>query len=267
MIALEWLRQASLSLKGSGIESARLDAIILFEFITKMPREEMLAHMDRTINWRSARKLQKALRQRARHYPIAYITGYKEFYGLKFKVNSDVLIPRPETEKLVDLAIKLAPKNSSVLDIGTGSGCVAISLARARKDLRVSASDTSAKALHVASQNAAHLGVSVRFIRSDLFKKIPSRYECVVANLPYVPDASKTSPETAFEPFHALFGGKDGLDVYREFFAQISQHLAPKGFLILEAEPKQHKKLISLAQKQNFYAFKSVGFALVCKQS
>lgn len=265
MIALDWIRQASVSLKGSGIDSARLDAMILLEYITKVPREEQLAHMDRAINWRSLRKLQKALKQREHHYPVAYITGYKEFYGLKFKVTHDVLIPRPETEKLVDLAKKYVPKNTHVLDVGTGSGCVAIALAKARPDLQISASDNSKKALQVASQNAAHLGVSVKFIKSDLFKHINAKYSAIVTNLPYVPDSAKTSPETAFEPFDALFGGKDGLDIYREFFTRVTNHLVPSGLLILEAEPKQHAKLTTLAKKQKFRACKSIDFALVCK--
>lgn len=267
MIALDWIRQASVSLKGSGIETARLDAMVLLEYITKVPREEQLAHMDKAINWRSLRKLQKALKKRQHHYPVAYITGQKDFYGLMFKVTQDVLIPRPETESLVELAVKYAPKRARLLDMGTGSGCIALSIARTRPDLAITASDNSQKALYVAQQNANNLGLDVVFIKSNLFKSIRTKYDVITANLPYVPDTAKTSPETAFEPFNALFGGNDGLDIYRAFFSQVDNYIAQRGLIILEAEPNQHSELKKIAHSHGFLRCASSNFALVCRKS
>ncbi len=264
MIALEWIRQASASLRGSGIDTARLDAMILLGYITKTPREDLLAHMDRSIKWRSYRKLQKALKKREHRYPVAYITSYKEFYGLNFRVTPDVLIPRPESETLVELAIKHAPKNTKLIDIGTGSGCIASAIAKHRPDLDVTASDISAKALLVAKRNASTLGTRINLIKSDLFKNLEGQYDCVVANLPYVPDTAKTSPETAFEPFYALYGGKDGLDIYRAFFAQVRSHLSTSGLVIVEAEPNQHNELKRIAQKNGFKHFARRHYALAC---
>lgn len=185
------------------------------------------------------------LKRRIKGEPIQYILGKTEFMGLEFKVTPDVLIPRLETEILIETAIKYLSPNTyrltpiNILDLGTGSGCVAVSLAKLIKNAKITAVDISDKALSIAKENAELNNVSIDFIQSDLFHSydlIPNTYDLIVSNPPYIPRAEieKLAPEIQYEPRIALDGGEDGLDFYHRIFKESAPYLRENGFLILE---------------------------------
>lgn len=172
--------------------------------------------------------------------PVAYIVGHREFWGLEFEVTRDVLVPRPETEIIVEEAVAFARANGSrqVIDVGAGSGCIAIAVAHELRGVHVVATDTSAAALAVASRNAARHGVSdrVSFVRTDLLHGLGANADVILSNPPYIPDrdAPTLPPEVAYEPSSALFGGDDGLDVVRRLLHEAPKALAPGGRLVIE---------------------------------
>jgi release factor glutamine methyltransferase len=182
------------------------------------------------------------VRRRALREPIAYILGRQEFWGLGFDVTPAVLIPRPETELIVEAVCARVPAGTTpidVADIGTGSGCIAVALAVERPAARVTATDVSAEALAVAARNVQAHGLAnrVRFVRADLFAGAPGPFDVIASNLPYVPqrDVAGLQPEVGqHEPAAALFGGGDGLDVIRRLVAQAAARLKPHGWLIFE---------------------------------
>lgn len=162
--------------------------------------------------------------------PYQYIKGWVEFYKLKFKVTPDVLIPRPETELLVDEILKIKP--NSVLDLGTGSGCIAISVAKNLPGVKIIASEISHQALEIAKQNAKFHQVNIEFVLSDLLENISQQIDVIVTNLPYIPSSRIPYLDSSvkdFEPHIALDGGKDGFELYRKLFKQVNQlKLKPK---------------------------------------
>lgn len=189
------------------------------------------------------------LARRLRREPLAYILGYREFYGYRFRVDPRVLIPRQETEHLVEEALKLdLPETAKVADIGTGSGCIAITLSLKRKAWRIYGLDISAEALEVASRNAARLGAAVRWIESDLFSSTGSlKFDLLVTNPPYVEDGALLAPEVRYhEPARALFAGEKGLDFYMRLAIEAGQHLAPNGILLTEIGAGQRDDVIQL---------------------
>jgi release factor glutamine methyltransferase len=223
---------------------------LLFTELLNCPREELYLNKTRKLKAQEAGCLAEALRRRSRHEPVQYILGKTEFMGWEFRLIPDVFIPRPETEVLVETAISLTQEVRSwkleagswrVLDIGTGSGCIAISLAKFLGNFNITATDISQQALNIAKENARIQNVENRitFIRSNLFESLPTcdmRYAICVCNPPYIPTAEIDSlePELGFEPRIALDGGRDGLDFYRRIIYQAPVYLAPGGFLILE---------------------------------
>ena len=169
--------------------------------------------------------------------PLAYILGEWDFYGLTFRVDKSVLIPRADTEILVEKALKVMPPNARVLDIGTGSGAIAVSLARLGQAARVTAVDVSDKALEIARKNAENNGADVEFVKSDCFSALQGRkYDMIVSNPPYISDEEMQTlmPEVRQEPELALFGGGDGLDFYRRISREAPEHLNEGGFLLFE---------------------------------
>ena len=169
--------------------------------------------------------------RRLNREPVCYITNKLEFYGLEFYVDNRVLSPRVETELIAEQAIKNAPKNSKLIDIGTGSGAIAIAIAKHRPDLVITATEVSRDALSVAKRNAKKLlgaKYNIEFIKADIFDGVEGEFETIVTNLPYVSEDYKPrmKPEVAKEPAVALFGGPgDGLDLYRSFYAQLPKHI------------------------------------------
>lgn len=241
-----------------------LDTEILLSEVIKKPREYLLAHNEEALTFQKATRYRQWLTQRFKGIPIPYITGNAYFLGRKFIVNKYVLVPRPETEALVEECVKIfAPTPSIIADIGTGSGIIAVSLAIALPKTKIVATDKSGTALKVAARNAKKYRVQKRitFFASDLLNEIPQELipNIIVANLPYVTsDEIKHADEKAdtvgltFEPQGALNGGPDGLAVFRRFFAQIERYPYIKNnlqHLLLEHSPVQYHQLCEMAYK------------------
>jgi release factor glutamine methyltransferase len=215
---------------------AAIDARVLMRATLSVNDAYLIAHADDEISLEHARQFRAAAARRAAGEPIAYIVGEREFYGHLFKVTPAVLIPRPETELLVELALTHEPQR--ILDLGTGSGCIAISLALARPNAQVTATDGSAAALTVARSNALTLAArNVTFQLGDWFDAVRGqRFDMIVSNPPYVAagDVHLAQGDLRFEPASALASGKDGLDAIRVIIVGAGLHLAPGGWLLIE---------------------------------
>jgi release factor glutamine methyltransferase len=214
------LRLAVERLGSAGAETPRLDAELLLGKATGLDRGGLVLEARRTLSAGEAAAFDDLLARRVAREPVAYILGRRAFRWIELEVDPRVLIPRPETELLVEAALEL-PDGASVIDVGTGSGAVALAVASERPDLRVTGSDLSADALEVARANATRLEVDVDFVEADL---LPGAIDAVLANLPYVPDGDELPPEIArYEPAGALFAGSDGLDVIRRLVGVIPE--------------------------------------------
>ena len=234
-------------LSNAGIDSARLDAEVLLAHVLKMSRGQLVVSRDSSLTEAQLAKYEWLLRRRIGREPIAYIIGSQEFWSLEFKVSSAVLIPRPETERLIEVALARVGKNGlalpiNVADLGTGSGAIAITLATELPAARLVATDISATALAIAERNAASHGVEQRidFLCGDLFASVADcaeKFDLIVGNPPYVESdvIATLAPEIRdWEPRGALDGGADGLDFYRRIAAEAYQLLAPNGLIVLE---------------------------------
>ncbi len=259
------LKKAEEGLQRAEISTAMLDAQVLLEFVTNQNRSHLLAHPGEEISASQLQKFNKLIAKRAEHVPIAHLTGQKEFYGLNFKVSDQVLSPRPESEKIVELAIKFAPEGGHLLDIGTGSGALAIAIMKSRTDLITTGTDVSTEAVAIARQNAKNHQVKIKFQISDLFDQVSGRFDTIVANLPYVPSLDDLNADAKHEPKVALLGGKQGLDLYKCFFAQVPSHLQPRGYVIIESDPWQQSDLNDLAKKAGLTLIKQ-GYFISCFQ-
>lgn len=221
-----------------GIENARLEAEWLLCAATGLDRVGLYLNYDKPLNGDELALFRQMVARRARREPLQHILGSQEFCGLEFQVSPDVLIPRHDTETLVEEALKRAPGGARVLDIGTGSGCIAVSLARRLPDARVSAIDISGAALEVARANARANGVEVEFLHGSLLEPVAGRcFDLIVSNPPYIPsgDIDLLEPEVRDgDPRLALDGGRDGLDIYRRLIPMALDHLNPGGWLLLE---------------------------------
>ena len=243
----EALRAAVDVLRGSGAtDTPDLDAQVLLAHVTGLSRAQLLAFPERPLSADEAAAYAALVMRRARREPVAYLTGHREFMGLDFLTDRRALIPRPETELLVeaaldDLRLRLERgQTPAVADIGTGTGAIAISVAALELRLpRVYATDISAEALALAAENARRLGVAERvsFLQGDLLDPLPESLDVLLANLPYVAphDAATLPPDVAhFEPDVALYGADDGLGHFRRLCAQAPAHLRPGATLLLE---------------------------------
>jgi release factor glutamine methyltransferase len=232
---------------GTDPRTAVLDADVLLAFVLGLRKEDVIAHPGRPLADPELSRFRTIVERRARGEPVAYLRGFKEFYGLRFAVDPRVLIPRPETETLVDAAREfIAARPLVVVDVGTGCGAIAIAIAAHERTVRVIATDVSRDALEVAEANALSNGVADRvdFRAGDLLGPVTERVDVVCANLPYLPDdalarlAGERS-SLAFEPRAAVVAGGDGLDVIRRAVAQLPRVLAPGGAAFFECDPPQ----------------------------
>jgi release factor glutamine methyltransferase len=231
--------------------SPLLDAELLIAHVTGQPRSSVLAFPERAVRTGLGDEVERLVERRARGEPLAYLVRGQEFYSLPLRVTPAVLIPRPETELLVDEALAHLPRGEprSVLDLGTGSGAVALVLKRERPEASVTAADVSAGALAVARANAERLGLAVRFVESDWFAALAGeRFDLIVCNPPYVASDDRAFADLGFEPRLALDGGADGLDALRAVLGGAREHLNPSGLLLLEHGHDQRAALVELAE-------------------
>ena len=212
----------------------------------------VLVHADKKLSDQQLSKIRILIRQFKTGKPLAYLFGYKHFYGLKFKVTKDTLIPRPETELLVDQAALLIKNKSikSVLDIGTGSGCIIISIAKSlpKGKYNFMGSDTSGKVLAIAKQNAKTHKVKIKFLKSYLLDETGENFDLIIANLPYL-DITWKNDSIKFEPKQALFAGKNGLALIERLLNQISEQKNKPKYMLLEFDPRQKQDLSKLIKK------------------
>lgn len=247
----KWLDAAHDELHAAGVPSPRLDAELLLSFVLDVDRTWLHAHSDDTFLPAASRRASTLVAQRVQRIPLPYLTGVREFYGRQFIVNSDVLIPRPESETIIDLA-KAYKLTGRLLDVGCGSGALGLTLAL-ELPVSLTMSDISHKTLAVARKNARALGIKpVRYVHSDLLTHWlshdhPTPFDAVVANLPYVDESWERSPETNHEPALALFAGQHGFELIYTLLEQIPSLLRSGGYVLLEADPEQHEHIVTHA--------------------
>jgi release factor glutamine methyltransferase len=264
----ELLAGAELRLAAAGIDTARLDAEVLLAWAISADRTALYARLHEPVPPMAATRFAGALERRCRREPIAYITGTQEFWSLPFAVSPAVLIPRPETELLVEIACRLLrpaaaprarttpvsrlPSPVRICDVGTGSGCIAVAIARELAGARVTALDVSPDALALARVNAAAHAVDERitWVESDLFAALPAAasFDVLVSNPPYLAPDDAVSPELAFEPTAALAAGADGFDVIRRLICAAPSRLRPGGWLVMEIGVGQVDAVLLLAE-------------------
>lgn len=221
----------------AAIADARTDAWLLLEMVCKIDRNFYYLHMKDDLQEEQISEYEIALKKRAEHIPLQYIVGETEFMGLRFKVNSSVLVPRQDTETLVEEALKVITPGMRVLDLCTGSGCVIISILHNTMNVEGDAVDISKQALIVAKENAKLNDVVVNFERSDLFDNVTDTYDVIVSNPPYIPteEVLKLMPEVqTFEPTEALDGKEDGLFFYRRIIQECGNYLRENGRILFE---------------------------------
>ena len=242
------------TLATAGIPYPWLDAEILLAHVIHTSRERLHSHPERLLTVAQRARLRRLTRRRVARVPVPYLIGEREFYGHMLRVTPAVLIPRPESELLVELAIewlKAHPNARRAIDLGTGSGAVAIALAKAIPEVRIEARDVSARALRVADQNITRhrLRRRITTVKADLLRGAAPA-DLLLANLPYIPDALRRvrPKELHYEPGLALDGGKDGLALIRTALAQAPASLKPGGLLLFECDPAQTRRLVRLAQ-------------------
>ena len=262
MTAQEWLRKASASLESTGIADAESDAWLMFSHVTGMSRMEYTLDRDKCLSDEEICSLAKMLEKRNQHIPVQQITGEAWFMGYPFFVNENVLIPRMDTEVLVEAVLTRLPAvpvtengKRRVLDMCTGSGCILLSLLKEEKGLLGTGADISEKALLVARENAHRLECEAQFIFSDLWENIEDTYEIIVSNPPYIVRNVISTLDTEVkdhEPVLALDGGEDGLDFYRKIVADTHRHLVPGGLLAFEIGYDQGQALTALLKKAGY---------------
>lgn len=254
------LRQATERLQAGSRGDARLDAETLLMYALGRERAYLYAHPELELSCSDVSRYSRMLDRRIAGEPLQYITGHQQFFGLDLEVNPSVLIPRPETEHLVEAAIDLLRTipAARLIDVGTGSGCIALALAKELPQLTIDAVDISREALAIARANAQRLGVNqITFAVSDLLEKFlneGSQFDMVVSNPPYVgeSEADKLQVEVReHEPHCALFGGEQGLDIYRRLIPQAKRVLKPGGWLAMEIGFSQQSAILELLRDWN----------------
>ncbi|MCY3733610.1 MAG: peptide chain release factor N(5)-glutamine methyltransferase [Chloroflexi bacterium] len=250
-----WLSGAA-DLEGAEIDDARFEAEVLLRHATGLTRAQLYASLTDEVDPAALERFQAAVAERTSRKPLAYITGTREFYRLEFHVTPDVLIPRPESELLVDAALdhmrQARIRTAQVADVGAGSGAVGIALARHRRGVSLICSDVSRDALLVARDNARRLLRRPRaaFVQGDLLTPLPGPFHCVVANLPYIPEGrlDDLEPEVAeHEPRVALTPGTRGTELILRLITQLPSRLHPNGIAVLEVDPGQESAIADAA--------------------
>ncbi len=240
------------------LSTARIEVQCLLQAALNVNRAYLLTHPERVLNADEVTRYEALCERRLQGEPVAYLLGVREFYGLDFKVTPATLIPRSDTELLVELALQRIPQRGvcRVLDMGTGSGAIALSIAHERPDVHVVAVDASEAALAVARENAQRLGIAnVHFFHSDWFSQLSGEYfDLIASNPPYIEvgDVHLSQGDVRFEPMSALASGCDGLDDIRRIFNETKNHLNPGGWLMLEHGYNQAERVRQLMRQHGF---------------
>lgn len=265
----DWLDQAQTKLNNAQIGTARLDALVLLEDVTGIDRAKLLAESETEISASQIKKLKNVLKQRSRHMPLAYVRGKTEFYGREFLITPDVLEPRPESETMIDEFLKLPdlPTQPKIADVGTGSGALGITAKLEMPKAQLELIDIDAKALKVAKTNVDKFTPSVKLSQSDLLSTTSGHYDVLLCNLPYVPDDFTINIAASHEPRLAIYGGSDGLDVYRRLFKQLLNRSLQPLYILCEALPTQHGTLSEIANKAGYKSLRKNDFIAVYKRA
>ena len=237
------------------IPEAELDARLLLEEVCGTDRNDLLVHGDREIAPEQSERYLDFIHRRQKHEPLQQITGYQEFMGLRFKVTPDVLIPRQDTEILVEEVMRYVHDGMHILDMCTGSGCILLSRLKYSNDCEGTGCDISEPALKVAEENAKELSLNASFVQSNLFENISGKYEFIVSNPPYIPTGvipTLMEEVRDHEPVSALDGREDGLYFYREIVEKAGEYLYPGGMLFFEIGYDQAEKVSSLMREAGY---------------
>lgn len=266
----DWLREATKQLKAAGIESSRLDAELILAATLRKNRSYLHTHLDDEIEPRRLDIANARLQLRSERVPIAYILGHKEFYGRNFTVSPQVLIPRPESEMMIELFLEVSASDISgqsvLIDIGTGSGCLGITAKLERPEVIVILSDISHQALAVADRNAQELQVTVKLQHQDLLSGQIEPLNYILANLPYVSPSWTVSPELQYEPQLALYASEGGLELIFRLIEQTKDCLVETGWLILEADTRQHQLIADYAASHRLELVKTAGYCMALRR-
>lgn len=264
-----WLKHAAEHLKNAGITSAQLDAELLLANTLRKNRTYLHAHLDKDVDPRRVDIAEARLSLRLDRVPLAYILGKKEFYGREFDVSPSVLVPRPESEEMINMLLKLAPQDNqprTLIDVGTGSGCLGITAALELPDnWHIVLSDISPKALSVAEKNAKKLDAKVFTQKQSLLLGQFEKLDCILANLPYVDKDWNTSPELRHEPPEALYAGEGGLKLIRELIQQAPKHMTNQGLLFIEADEEQHQTIVAFGNQNGFLHLETSGLIVALR--
>ena len=251
---LDWTRGY---LAERGVENARLETEWMLCASLGLDRVGLYVNHDKPLTTEELAAFRDMVARRAKREPLQYVLGSQEFMGLEIEVSPAVLIPRHDTETLVEEAVRRCPEAKRVLDVGVGSGCVAIALAKALPRAEVFGVDTSGEALEMAGRNAVNNGVTIAFYRGSLFENLDGmRFDLVVSNPPYIPtgDIAGLQPEVRdYEPIAALDGGADGLDFYRSMIPLAPNYLNSRGWLLFEAGIYQSPRILEFFGKEKCY--------------
>lgn len=242
-------------LKEAEIGEAQLDARLLLEEVCGTDHNTLLCHGDREVSEAEEEQYRKALEQRAVHVPLQHLLGYQDFMGLRFQVNEHVLIPRQDTEILVEEAMRYLHDGMRILDLCTGSGCILLSLLHYSNDCEGTGVDISKEALQVAALNAELLGIKADFLKSDLYEKVTGKFDLLVSNPPYI--ERKVIPTLMeevreYDPYIALDGGEDGLDFYRRIIGGAQDYLKRGGQILMEIGSGQAQAVSELLREAGF---------------
>ncbi|MCL1865443.1 MAG: peptide chain release factor N(5)-glutamine methyltransferase [Spirochaetes bacterium] len=257
MLLGDIVKDTTLLFKEKGIETPSLDAEVLISSVLDIDRYKLVSHRDRALDSKEISKIKKYTARRLKFEPVAYIVGVKEFYSLEFIVNRDVLIPRPETELLVDMAVYWGETGGMVLDLCTGSGAVAVALKHNRQDLDVYASDISGKALKTARKNSNNIlgPKKIKFFEGDLFAPFKGlRFNMIVSNPPYIDInlKDKMQRDLSFEPESALFAENHGKKIIEDIIKNSINYIKDNGVLLLEIGSDQQEFVRSKGKKHGF---------------
>ncbi len=242
-------------LKEAEIGEAQLDARLLLEEICGTDHNTLLCHGDREVSEEEEEQYRRALEQRAVHVPLQHLLGYQDFMGLRFQVNEHVLVPRQDTEILVEEAMRYLHDGMRILDLCTGSGCILLSLLHYSNDCEGTGVDISKEALQVAAKNAESLGIRADFLESNLYEKVTGKFDLLVSNPPYIERAvipTLMEEVREYDPYIALDGGEDGLDFYRRIIGGAQDYLNRGGQIFLEIGSEQAQTVSELLREAGF---------------